>query len=36
MHKIKPKFEHLSQVQRTLQAAQGEPVQKPPISFAPK
>ncbi len=35
MHKIKPKFEHLSQVQRTLQAAQGEPVQKPPISFAP-
>ena len=35
MQKIKPKFEHLSQVQRTLQAAQGEPVQKPPISFAP-
>jgi len=36
MQKIKPKFEHLSQVQRTLQAAQDEVVQKPPISFAPK
>ena len=36
MQKIKPKFEHLSQVQRTLQAAQDEGVQKPPISFAPK
>ena len=36
MQKMKPKFEHLSQVQRTLQAAQDEVVQKPPISFAPK
>ena len=36
MQKIKPKFEHLSQVQRTLQAAQDEVGQKPPISFAPK
>ncbi len=36
MHKSKPKFEHLSQVQRTLQAAQRETVPKPPISFAPK
>lgn len=35
MQKIKPKFEHLSQVQRTLQAAQNEVMQKPPISFAP-